>query len=232
MRSDKNISVVIPALNEEHSIGKVIAAIPSWVNQIVVADNESTDATAEVAVSAGATVITESMKGYGEACFRGIENAHDAAIIVFLDADFSDHPEEMALLVDPIIEGKAQLVIGSRTLGVAQNGSLTPQQYFGNAFACFLIKMIWGKTYTDLGPFRAISASALHKIKMRDRGFGWTVEMQIRAIQEGMTVQEVPVSYRKRIGKSKISGTIKGTFMAGTIIIKTILSSALSGSRS
>ncbi len=225
----ENVTVIIPALNEEKSIAKVLDAIPDWVNEIIVTDNASKDETAKIASAKGARVITEKFKGYGDACYRGIEQARFARIIVFLDADFSDYPEKMSLLVDPIVEGKAHMVIGSRTLGLAQKGSLTPQQYWGNKLACFLIGLIWGKQYTDLGPFRAVSAEALHQLNMRDRGYGWTVEMQIRAIQEGLDVMEVPVNYRKRIGKSKISGTITGTLMAGTIIIKTIFSAAMFG---
>lgn len=227
MRNQKMVAVIIPAFNEEQSIAKVISAIPEWVDDVLVVDNGSTDATIQKAEHAGATVITEPQKGYGAACYRGIEKMQDADIIVFLDADYSDHPEEMHRLVDPIAEGRVQLVIGSRTLGKVERGALTPQQRYGNALACFLIKLFWAKSYTDLGPFRAISSKALRQINMQDRGFGWTVEMQIRAIQEELNVLEVPVPYRKRIGKSKISGTVKGTVMAGTVILKTIFVAAL-----
>ena len=227
MRNEKTVAVIIPAFNEEKSIAKVISAIPEWVDDVLVVDNGSTDATIQKAEDAGATVITEPQKGYGAACYRGIEKMQGADIIVFLDADYSDYPEEMHRLVDPITEGRVQMVIGSRALGKAERGSLTPQQRYGNALACFLIKLFWAKSYTDLGPFRAISSTALRQINMQDRGFGWTVEMQIRAIQEDMNVLEVPVPYRKRIGKSKISGTVRGTIMAGTVILKTIFVAAL-----
>ena len=227
MRNQKTVAVIIPAFNEEQSIAKVISAIPEWVDDVLVVDNGSTDQTIQRAEHAGAKVISEPQKGYGAACYRGIEEMQNADIIVFLDADFSDHPDKMYLLVDPITEGRVQIVIGSRTLGKVERGALTPQQRYGNGLACFLIKLFWGKSYTDLGPFRAISSTALRQINMQDRGFGWTVEMQIRAIQEGMNVLEVPVPYRKRIGKSKISGTVKGTIMAGTVILKTIFVAAL-----
>lgn len=227
MRNQKTVAVIIPAFNEEQSIAKVISAIPKWVDDVLVVDNGSTDQTIQRAEHAGAKVISEPQKGYGAACYRGIEEMQNADIIVFLDADFSDHPDKMYLLVDPITEGRVQIVIGSRTLGKVERGALTPQQRYGNGLACFLIKLFWGKSYTDLGPFRAISSTALRQINMQDRGFGWTVEMQIRAIQEGMNVLEVPVPYRKRIGKSKISGTVKGTIMAGTVILKTIFVAAL-----
>ena len=227
MRNEKTVAVIIPAFNEEQSIAKVIGAIPEWVDDVLVVDNGSTDATIQKAEHAGATVITEPQKGYGAACYRGIEKMQGADIIVFLDADYSDHPEDMHRLVDPITEGCVQMVIGSRALGKVERGALTPQQRYGNALACFLIKLFWGKSYTDLGPFRAISSKALRQVNMQDRGFGWTVEMQIRAIQEDMNVLEVPVPYRKRIGKSKISGTVRGTIMAGTVILKTIFVAAL-----
>ena len=227
MRNKKTVAVIIPAFNEEQSIAKVISAIPEWVDDVLVVDNGSTDQTIQMAAHTRAKVITEHQKGYGAACYRGIEEMQEADIIVFLDADFSDYPEEMHLLVDPITEDQVQMVIGSRTLGEAEPGALTPQQRYGNALACFLIKLFWGKSHTDLGPFRAISSAALRQIDMQDRGFGWTVEMQIRAIQEGMDVLEAPVGYRKRIGKSKISGTVTGVIMAGTVIIKTILVAAL-----
>lgn len=227
MRNNKTVAVIIPAFNEEQSIAKVISAIPNWVDDVLVVDNGSTDQTIQMAADTRANVITERQKGYGAACYRGVEQIHEADIIVFLDADFSDYPEEMHLLVDPIAEDKAQMVIGSRTLGKAERGALTPQQRYGNALACFLIKLFWGKSHTDLGPFRAILSTALRQIDMQDRGFGWTVEMQIRAIQEGMDVLEAPVGYRKRIGKSKISGTVTGVIMAGTVIIKTILVATL-----
>lgn len=227
MRSDRRIAVVIPARNEAAAIGKVISDIPDWADEIVVADNGSTDATASVARAAGATVIHESEPGYGAACLAAIAALGPSDIIVFLDGDYSDHPEEMARLVDPIAEGKADMVIGSRVLGNRQAGALTPQQRFGNWLATALIRLIWGTRYTDLGPFRAIDSAKLQALAMADRNFGWTVEMQIRAIEEGLRVTEVPVSYRRRIGTSKVSGTVRGTVLAGTKILYIIARQAL-----
>lgn len=227
MRHDKTIAVVIPARNEADAIGKVIADIPSWVDRIVVADNGSTDATAERAIDAGAIVVHEPEPGYGAACLKGISAAKGADIIVFLDGDYSDHPEEMDELVDPIATGRMDMVIGSRALGDSETGSMTIPQRFGNWLATTLIRLIWGTAYTDLGPFRAIDAAALQRLKMADRNFGWTVEMQIRAIEEGLRIEERPVSYRCRIGVSKVSGTVRGTFGAGYKILYIIGRQAL-----
>lgn len=221
------IKVVIPAQNESQAIGKVISEIPEWVNEIVVADNGSTDDTAEVAKAHGATVISVPVPGYGRACLGGIEAAGVYDILVFLDGDASDYPEDMTALVKPISGGQADMVIGSRVLGERQKGSLTLQQRFGNALACWLMKIIWKHRYTDLGPFRAISREGLEKLNMEAPTFGWTVEMQIRALKQGLRCQDVPVRYRKRIGKSKISGTIKGVIMAGVYILGTIFKEAL-----
>ncbi len=231
MRDGADIAVVIPALDEEQGIGAVIAAIPGWVDAIIVVDNGSRDRTAQVAARAGARVLQEPERGYGAACLRGIAAAEGADIIVFLDADFSDHPEEMAALVDPILSGACDMVIGSRVLGKAQRGALTPQQRFGNALACWLIARIWGVRYTDLGPFRAIRRTALARLGMRDRNYGWTVEMQVRAIEAGLAVREVPVSYRARIGTSKVSGTIRGSVLAGVKILTIIARHALARGR-
>ena len=219
MRAGRHIGVVIPALNEEQAIGKVIAAIPSWVDRILVVDNGSTDRTGEVARHAGAQVVHEPQRGYGAACLAGLVHVQDTDVIVFLDADFSDHPEEMALLVDPILSGTHALVIGAR---VPEKGALTPQQLIGNWLACRLMRLIWGARHTDLGPFRAIDRRSLARLAMRDRNFGWTVEMQIKAAAGALAVCEVPVRYRARIGTSKISGTLKGTVLAAAKILSTI----------
>jgi glycosyltransferase involved in cell wall biosynthesis len=223
----QRIGVVIPALDEEQGISHVIADIPAWVDQIVVADNGSRDRTAEIAEQAGALVVHESERGYGAACQAGIRALEDADIVVFLDGDYSDHPGEMIALVDPIAESRADLVIGSRVAGNAARGALTPQQRFGNWLACRLIRRLWGAAYTDLGPFRAIRCDTLHALDVTDRKYGWTVEMQIKAAKGEVRSLEVPVSYRPRIGASKISGTLRGTFRAGVGILGLIARSAL-----
>lgn len=222
MRLGQKIAVVIPALNEERAIGHVVADIPAWVDRIIVADNGSRDRTAEVARAAGATVVHEPRPGYGAACLKGIAAAGDATIIVFVDGDYSDHPEDMHTLVDPIAADGVDMVIGSRAIGEREAGSLTPQQLFGNWLATRLIRLIWGVRFTDLGPFRAIRTRALSSLDMRDQTYGWTVEMQIKAAMVGLTSLEVPVRYRRRIGVSKVSGTIKGTVLAGWKILSTI----------
>ena len=228
MRLGQRIGVVIPALDEERAIGRVIADIPDWVDQIVVADNGSRDATADVAEAAGARVVREPERGYGAACQKGIAALSAVDVVVFLDGDYSDHPEEMAALVDPIVSGTADLVIGSRVTGQRARGALTPQQRFGNWLACRLIAALWRVRYTDLGPFRAIAAPALSALAMTDRNYGWTVEMQIKGAQKKLRILEVPVSYRPRIGVSKVSGTIKGTVLAGITILRVIGQSAAS----
>lgn len=227
MRNTKSVAVVVPALDEEQAIGRVIADIPDFVDDIVVADNGSTDATAAVARAAGARIVTERERGYGAACLAGIAALHDADIVVFLDGDYSDDPAQMALLVDPIANGTADLVIGSRTQISQVPGALAHHQRFGNWLACLLIKRIWGVSYTDLGPFRAIDRRALERLGMSERTFGWTVEMQIKAARDGLRTLEVPVSYRPRIGTSKISGTIRGSFNAGRAILGQITRAAL-----
>lgn len=227
MRHGKTVAVIIPAFNEEAAIGKVIAAIPGWVDLTVVADNNSTDATGCVARHHGATVVQESEPGYGAACLKGIAAAVGHDIIVFMDGDYSDRGAEMGRLADPIALDQADLVIGSRTLGHAERGSLTPQQRWGNWLACTLMRLFWGVRYTDLGPYRAISGPALNRIDMQDRAFGWTVEMQLKAILFALRTREVPVSYHKRIGISKISGTLRGTVLAGRAILGTIFATAL-----
>jgi hypothetical protein len=226
MRQGTRVSVVIPALDEESAIRAVIEAIPDWVDEVIVADNGSTDRTAEVAHGAGARVVHEPERGYGAACLAGIAAAHAPDVVVFLDGDFSDHPEEMARLVDPIAAGEADMVIGSRVLGRAEPGALTLPQRFGNRLACRLMQLFWRTRATDLGPFRAIRADALETLGMRDRNYGWTVEMQVKAAAAGLRPREVPVSYRRRIGTSKVSGTVRGVVGAGTKILGTIFVAA------
>jgi len=230
MRGAARIAVVIPALNEEQSIRHVLDAIPGWVDQVVVADNGSEDRTAEVARGHGAHVVHEARRGYGSACQAGLAAVSAPDVIVFLDADFSDHPEEMPRLVDPIVEGRADLVIGSRTLGRRERRALGVHARFGNALACSLIRLFWRTRYTDLGPFRAVRRSCLEALSMRDADYGWTVEMQVKAAASGLRVEEVPVSYRRRIGRSKISGTVRGVIGAGSTILWTILRAAVARS--
>ncbi len=218
-----NTEVVIPAYNEEQSIAKVILSIPkSIVQRIIVVDNNSTDQTAHAAHKAGAIVVTEPRQGYGSACFKGIQTAQHADIIVFLDADFSDDPSELPQLIEPIVNQKADLVIGSRTIGKRERGALPPHALFGNRLTCFLIRCLFHYRFTDLGPFRAIRKKALDQIGMQDMNYGWTVEMQVKAAILGLRCCEIPVSYRKRIGKSKISGTVLGSIKAGTKILWTV----------
>jgi len=221
------VKVVIPAQNEDKAIGKVISEIPEIVSEIIVADNGSTDKTAEVARTHGATVISVPEAGYGRACLGGIKAAGEYDILVFLDGDASDYPEDITKLVAPIENGEADFVIGSRVLGRRETGALTVQQRLGNMLACRLIKLIWGHSYTDLGPFRAITREGLEALNMRAPTFGWTVEMQIRALKHNLRCQDVAVNYRKRIGKSKISGTLKGVVMAGFYILGTIFIEAI-----
>ena len=216
--------VIIPALNEERSIGRVIGDIPQdLVTEIVVVNNGSTDSTARVASSSGATVIDEERRGYGQACLAGIDYIKNSSylpdIIVFLDGDYSDYPQEIKELIFPITEGEYDLVIGSRTIGERQKGALLPQALVGNYVATRLIKLFYRVDFTDLGPFRAIRYDKLLSLDMRDKTFGWTVEMQVKAAKNGLRCTEIPVSYRKRIGTSKITGTVAGSVMAGVKII-------------
>jgi len=226
MRNGKRVGVVIPALNEEQAIGRVIGDIPSWVDDIVVADNGSHDRTAVAALAAGARIVTEYERGYGAACQAGIAELRSPDIVVFLDGDYSDRPQEMEALIDPIATGHADFVVGSRVRGQRERGALTPQQRFGNWLACRLIWRFWGTPCSDLGPFRAICADALQSLDIKDRAFGWTVEMQLKAAERGLRYSEVPVSYRARIGASKISGTLRGSLLAGTTILAVIARTA------
>ncbi len=217
--------VIIPAFNEARAIAQVIGDIPDGlVNEVVVVNNASTDETEDNARAAGATVVTEERQGYGFACLRGIEyaKAKQPDVVVFLDGDYSDHPEEMTRLVDPIANDNADFVVGSRIRGDAEPGALLPQAQVGNRLACTLMEQIWGTTYTDLGPFRAVRFRDLRALHMQDQTFGWTIEMQIKAAEAGLRIQEVPVSYRKRVGVSKITGTITGTVKASSKILWTI----------
>jgi glycosyltransferase involved in cell wall biosynthesis len=232
MRHGKKIGVVIPALNEEQAIGRVIADVPAWADDIVVVDNGSHDGTARAAEVAGARVIAEPERGYGAACQAGIKALVAPDIIVFLDGDYSDRPQEMSALIDPIASGDFDLVVGSRVSGKRGPGALTPQQRFGNWLACRLIRRIWGAACSDLGPFRAIRTSALRDLDMQDRAYGWTVEMQLKAVETGLRYLEVPVSYRARIGVSKISGTLRGSLLAGITILGAIARSAWRAHRS
>jgi glycosyltransferase involved in cell wall biosynthesis len=218
----ERIGIVIPALNEEEALPLVLADLPS--------DNGSTDSTAERAREAGAEVVSEPRKGYGSACLAGIarllgdepgapEPLNDRDVVVFLDADRSDFPEELPLVVRPVLDDRAELSIGSRVLGGAGMDALLPQAWFGNRLACFLMRVLFGARYTDLGPFRAIRVEALRRLAMADTNFGWTIEMQLKAASHGLRVAEVPVRYRTRIGHSKITGTWSGTLRAAWKIL-------------
>ena len=221
--SSLSVTVIIPAYNEEGSIAKVIKEIPSLVNEIIVVNNCSTDKTATVAATAGATVFDENRMGYGYACLKGIEHAarqqSPPEVVVFLDGDFSDYPVELIKIIAPIQNNEVDFVVGARVKELREEGSMTPQQIFGNWLACFLMKGLFNSTFTDLGPFRAIKWETLQSLKMLDKTYGWTVEMQLKVLRQKISYQEIPVSYKKRIGVSKVSGTIKGTIFAGAKII-------------
>jgi len=228
------IYVIIPAINEEASIAKVINDIPeNFVKEVVVINNGSVDNTVETARNAGATVLTEPIKGYGAACLKGMDHifakCKDEDVIVFIDGDYSDYPEEMEKVAAPVANENYDIVIGSRILGkklgMTEEDSLLPQAEFGNWLSTALIKLFWKYEFTDLGPFRAVKVSSLKKMHMKDMNYGWTVEMQIKAAKFRMKCTEVPVSYRKRIGKSKVTGTFTGSVKAGVKILYTIFKS-------
>jgi glycosyltransferase involved in cell wall biosynthesis len=224
-----NISVIIPAFNEQDAIGHVVRAIPpAGVQEIIVADNGSTDTTAAAARAAGARVIHEPRRGYGYACLAGIAAAAAPDIIVFLDGDYSDVPDEMPALVQPILNGQADFVLGSRIAGPDGRRVLPRHACLGNMLVTRVIQLLFGFRYTDLGPFRAIRSDALRRLDMRDVNFGWTVEMQIKALQKGLAICEVPVRYRPRIGRSKVSGTLWGSIRAGVKILYCIVRLRLS----
>ena len=228
MAGTPSVDVAIPAYNEEGSLPLVLAglsALPDGiVRRIVVADNNSTDRTAEVARGAGAVVVPAPRQGYGSACLAALAEIRKDPPdhVVFIDADFSDHPEELPQLIAPLHGGQADLVIGSRTLGTREPGALLPQARFGNLLACFLIRLLYGHSYSDLGPFRAIRWQSLEQLAMSDPDFGWTAEMQVKALRHGLRVVDVPVSYRRRVGVSKITGTLIGTLRAGYKILWTV----------
>lgn len=221
------LDVIIPAYNEEDSIGKVVEDLPKErVNRVIVCNNGSKDNTVKRALEAGAIVVNEPRSGYGSACLAGMkyiaEQGPTPDIIVFIDGDYSDYPQQLTALISPIIDDGFDLVIGSRVLGKMESGSMTPAQIFGNWLATNLIRLIYKYEFTDLGPFRAIRYDSLLNLNMTDPDFGWTVEMQVRAAKLGLRCTEVPVDYRKRIGKSKVSGTLRGTILAGHKILWTI----------
>ncbi|WP_236017406.1 glycosyltransferase family 2 protein [Roseivirga sp. E12] len=222
-----HVKVIIPAFNEEQSIAHVVNDIPEdWVQEVIVVNNASNDNTVAVAEAAGATVLTEQKPGYGNACLKGINYLTDInrrpEILVFIDGDYSDYPEQLPELIRPIIEEDVDLVIGSRALGNREGGSMTFPQVFGNWLATSLMKLFYKVKFTDLGPFRAIKFDKLIELQMEDRTYGWTVEMQVKAARHKFKTAEVPVNYKRRIGVSKVSGTVKGTFLAGYKILYTI----------
>jgi len=223
LESMTDIKVIIPAYNEANSIAKVIQEIPAIVSEIIVVNNNSSDDTAINATRAGATVLNETRKGYGYACLRGMDyiakKSRKPNIIVFIDGDYSDYPEELNKIVKPILEENVDMVIGARTKALREDGSMTPQQIFGNKLATFLMKLFFGSTFTDLGPFRAIKYEKLLELEMEDKTYGWTIEMQLKALKNKMSYVEIPVHYKKRIGVSKVSGTVKGSIFAGVKIL-------------
>lgn len=220
------IKLIIPAFNEENSIAKVINDVPKIVDEIIVIDNNSTDETANNAKKAGATVLKEEKKGYGFACLKGLDYIANQTIkptiVVFLDGDYSDYPEQLTTIVQPIIEENIDFVIGARVKELREPGAMTPQQIFGNWLATNLMKVFFGAKFTDLGPFRAIKYEKLVALKMTDTTYGWTVEMQLKVLKQKMSYIEIPVKYRNRIGTSKVSGTVKGSIFAGVKILSWI----------
>jgi glycosyltransferase involved in cell wall biosynthesis len=223
----ETIKVIIPAYNEEYSIRNVIQDIPSFVDEIIVVNNNSTDATEKNAKDSGATVLTELKAGYGNACLKGIEYINQQKkttdIVVFLDGDYSDYPEQLSKIVTPIIEKNIDFVVGSRVKKFREKGAMQPQQIFGNWLATFLMRVIFKSKFTDLGPFRAIKFDTLMALKMEDPTYGWTVEMQLKVLKQKFTYEEIAVSYRNRIGVSKVSGTLKGSIFAGIKILTWII---------
>jgi glycosyltransferase involved in cell wall biosynthesis len=220
------IKVVIPAFNEQDAISKVISEIPSIVDEIIVVNNNSTDKTTETAEKAGATVLFEEKRGYGYACLKGLEYIRNQKIkpdiVVFLDGDYSDYPEDLTRIIEPILKNNIDFVLGARVSTLRELGAMTPQQIFGNWLATFLMTIFFKSIFTDLGPFRAIKYDKLIALNMTDKTYGWTVEMQLKVLKQKMTYQEIPVRYKNRIGVSKVSGTIKGSIMAGIKIISWI----------
>mgnify|MGYP003640535031 FL=1 len=218
-----DIKVIIPAFNEADSIAHVINEIPKTVSEVIVVNNNSTDDTVKNAEKAGATVLTETRKGYGYACLKGLDyiagKSKQPDIIVFIDGDYSDYPEELDKIVAPILENNIDFVVGARTKSLREEGSMTPQQVFGNWLATFLMSLFFGAKFTDLGPFRAIKYEKLKELNMEDKTYGWTVEMQLKVLKKKMTYTEVPVRYKRRIGVSKVSGTVKGSIFAGIKIL-------------
>lgn len=217
------MKVIIPAMNEGDSIAKVIAEIPNSVSEIIVVDNGSTDDTFERSQKAGATVLTENRRGYGHACLKGIEyidkQSKKPDIVVFIDGDYSDYPEELDKIVLPILKDGMDFVVGARKKPLRDSGSMTPQQIFGNRLATFLMRLLFRSKFTDLGPFRAIKYEKLKALEMGDKTYGWTVEMQLKVLRKKMAYTEVPVRYKRRIGVSKVSGTVKGAIFAGMKIL-------------
>ena len=217
------IKVIIPAYNEQDSIANVVNDIPKIVDEIIVISNNSTDNTEINAKNAGATVLKENRKGYGFACLKGMDyiskQKNKPEIIVFLDGDYSDYPEQLTEIIAPIINDNIDFVVGSRVKKLRESGAMTPQQVFGNWLATFLMKLFFGAKFTDLGPFRAIKYDKLLALKMQDKTYGWTVEMQLKALKQKLTYVEVPMKYRNRIGVSKVSGTVKGSIFAGIKIL-------------
>lgn len=220
------IRVIIPAFNEEGSIAKVINDVPSHISEVIVVNNQSTDATETEARNAGATVLSEKRMGYGYACLKGLEYLKQidepTDIVVFLDGDYSDYPEEMDKIIKPILEEDIDFVIGARVKSKREPGSMTFPQIFGNWLATSLMRLFFNSNFTDLGPFRAIKYEKLLNLKMEDKTYGWTVEMQLKALKQKLTYTEVDINYRNRIGESKVSGTVKGAVMAGVKILSWI----------
>ncbi|TYC12100.1 glycosyltransferase family 2 protein [Bizionia gelidisalsuginis] len=218
-----NIKVIIPAFNEQDSIAHVINDIPKTVSEVIVVNNNSTDQTAFNAEQAGATVLTETNKGYGYACLKGMDyiakQEQQPDIIVFMDGDYSDYPEELTKLVAPIINDNIDFVVGARVKTLREPNAMTPQQVFGNWLATSLMSLFFGATFTDLGPFRAIKYTKLLALNMEDKTYGWTVEMQLKVLKQKLSYIEIPVRYKERIGTSKVSGTLKGTILAGYKIL-------------